>query len=73
MKSKKIPADIKTKSIDEAQNEIKEIITNLEDSGTNLEESMNKYTRMMYLNEHIQEEFRKKIKQIRSSNLKKNK
>ena len=53
--------------------EIKEIITNLEDSGTNLEESMNKYTRMMYLNEHIQEEFRKKIKQIRSSNLKKNK
>ena len=73
MKSKKIPADIKTKSIDEAQNEIKEIITNLEDSGTNLEESMNKYTRKMYLNEHIQEEFRKKIKQIRSSNLKKNK
>ena len=73
MKSKSIPADIKTKSIDEAQNEIKEIITNLEDSGTNLEESMNKYTRMMYLNEHIQEEFRKKIKQIRSSNLKKNK
>ena len=71
MKSKKIPADIKTKSIDEAQNEIKEIITNLEDSGTNLEESMNKYTRMMYLNEHIKEEFRKKIKQIRSSNLKK--
>ena len=30
MKSKNIPADIKSKSIKEAQNEIKEIITNLE-------------------------------------------
>ena len=30
MKSKNIPADIKLKSIKEAQNEIKEIITNLE-------------------------------------------
>ena len=38
MKSKNIPADIKSKSIKEAQNEIKEIITNLENSETNLEE-----------------------------------
>ena len=30
MKSKNIPADIKSKSIKEAQNEIKEIIANLE-------------------------------------------
>ena len=50
MKSKKIPADIKLKSIKEAQNEIKEIITNLENSDTNLEESMDKYNRMMHLN-----------------------
>ena len=40
MKSKKIPADIKLKSIKEAQNEIKEIIANLENSDVNLEESM---------------------------------
>ena len=32
MKSKNIPADIKSKSIKEAQNEIKEIITNLENT-----------------------------------------
>ena len=32
MKSKNIPADIKSKSIKEAQNEIKDIILNLENS-----------------------------------------
>ncbi len=70
MKSKKIPADIKLKSIKEAQNEIKEIITNLENSDTNLEESMDKYNRMMHLNEHISEQFKKKLKEIRNSNFK---
>ena len=70
MKSKKIPADIKFKSIKEAQNEINEIITNLEDNDTNLEESMDKYNRMMYLNEHIGEQFKKKLKEIRNSNFK---
>ena len=70
MKSKKIPADIKFKSIKEAQNEIKEIITNLEDKDTNLEESMDRYNRMMYLNEHIREQFKKQLKEIRNFNFK---
>ena len=70
MKSKNIPADIKIKSIKEAQNEIKEIITNLEDNDTNLEESIDKYNRMMYLNEHIQYQFNKQLKEIRNSNFK---
>ena len=70
MKSKKIPADIKLKSIKEAQNEIKEIITNLENSDTNLEESMDKYNRMMHLNEHIRNQFNKQLKEIRNSNFK---
>ncbi len=68
MKLKNIPADIRAKSIKEAQNEIKEIITNLENNETNLEESMDKYNRMMELNYHIQEEFKKKAKEIKSSN-----
>ena len=67
MKSKNIPVDIKSKSIKEAQNEIKEIITNLESVETNLEESMNKYNRMMQLNYHIQEQFKKKLKEITRS------
>ena len=67
MKSKNIPADIKSKSIKEAQNEIKEIITNLENTETNLEESMDKYDRMMQLNYHIQEQFKKKLTEIKGS------
>ena len=73
MKSKNIPADIKSKSIKEAQNEIKEIIANLENTETNLEESMDRYNRMMELNYHIQEQFKKKLKEIRDSNFDNNK
>ena len=68
MKLKNIPADISAKSIKEAQNEIKDIIINLENNETNLEESMDKYNRMMELNYHIQEEFKKKAKEIKSPN-----
>ena len=64
MKSKKIPVDIKSKSIKEAQNEIKEIIENLESTETNLVESIDKYNRMVQLNYHIQEQFKKKLKEI---------
>ena len=69
MKSKNIPADIKSKSIKEAQNEIKEIILNLENTETNLEESMDKYNRMMQLNFHIQEQFKKKANEIKQYTL----
>ena len=67
MKSKNIPADIKEKSIEEAQNEIIEIIKNLENKETNLRESTDKYNRMMHLNYHIQDEFRKKLKEIQNN------
>ena len=56
MKSKNIPPDIKSKSIKEAQDEIKEIITNLEGTKANLTESIDKYNRMIQLNHHIQEQ-----------------
>ena len=69
MKLKKIPADIRSKSIKEAQNEIKKIITSLEDAETNLKDSTDKYNRMIHLNHYIQEQFRKKIKEIKNSNL----
>ena len=73
MKSKNIPPDIKKKSIKEAQNEIKEIIEELEKTETNLQESIDRYTRMMQLNYHIQEEFKKRAKEIKNSNFKKKK
>ena len=73
MKSKKIPVDIKSKSIKEAQNEIKDIIANLENTDTNLTESLDKYNRMMQLNYHIQEEFKKKLKEIKAADFSNNK
>ena len=72
MKLKNIPADISAKSIKEAQNEIKEIITRLENAETDLESSLEQYNRMIYLNFHIQEQFKKKANEIRQSTLDKN-
>ena len=72
MKLKNIPADIRTKSIKEAQSEIKEIITKLENTETDLESSMEQYNRMIYLNFHIQEQFKKKANEIRKTTLDKN-
>ena len=66
MKSKKIPVDIKSKSIKEAQNEIKGIIEKLEHDEADLEQSKNQYSRMMQLNYHIQEQYKKKLKEIKS-------
>ena len=69
MKLKNIPPDISTKSLKEAQNEIKEIIATLENKETNLEESVEQYERMIKLNYHIKEEFKKKANEIKQSKL----
>ena len=69
MKSKNIPADIRSKSIKEAQNEIKVIIAKLENSETNLENSIEQYERMMQLNYYIHEQFKNKAKEIKQSSL----
>ena len=71
MKSKNIPVDIKKKSIKEAQKEIKAIIEKLENKEVNFEESMLHYNRMMQLNHHIQDQFRKKAQEIKDYNFNK--
>ena len=73
MKSKNIPVDIRTKSIEEAQNEIKQIIEKLENTKTNLEDSIEQYNRMIQLNYHIQDQFKKKACEINQTTLHKNK
>tara|TARA_B100000029_G_scaffold509459_1_gene598685 strand:+ start:699 stop:944 length:246 start_codon:yes stop_codon:yes gene_type:complete len=73
MKSKNIPADIGTKSIKEAQLEIQKIIENLENTDTNLENSIEQYNRMMHLNNHIHNQFKKKAKEIKKYALHKRK
>ena len=69
MKSKNIPEDIRIKSIKEAQTEIKEIITQLENAETNLEDSIEQYNRMLQLNYHIQDQFKKKLNEIKRPTL----
>ena len=66
-----IPEDIKVKSIKEAQNEIKGIIHELEDKETSIQDSIDRYKRMMQLNEHIQDEFRKRAKEINKNSTEK--
>ena len=73
MKLKNILEDIRTKSIKEAQNEIKEIITQLENKEVDLENSIQQYNRMMHLNYHIQEQFKRKANEIKHSKLDENK
>ena len=73
MKLKNIPVDIRTKSIKEAQNEIKQIIEKLENTKINLEDSIEQYNRMIQLNYHIQDQFRQKANEIKQSALHKNK
>jgi len=73
MKSKNILEDIKSKSIKEAQLEIQKIIENLENIDTSLENSMEQYNRMMQLNNHIQNKFRQKAKEIKQLAIAKNK
>ena len=64
MKSENILADIKSKSLKEARAEIDAILSKLERQDTNLEESKNDYRRLMELNKHIDELFKKKFKEI---------
>ncbi|MDC0369883.1 exodeoxyribonuclease VII small subunit [Pelagibacteraceae bacterium] len=66
MKSENILADIKSKSLKEAKEEISQILSKLENKDINLEESIKDYERLIKLNNHINELFRIKVKKISS-------
>ena len=70
MNSKNIPADIKRKSIEEAQKEVSEIIEILEKE-ENLENSMERYHRLVFLNNYIEQKFKDKSKNISKKNFEK--
>ena len=67
MNPKNIPADIKNKSIEDAQKEVLEIIEILEKE-ENLENSLEKYHRLMFLNKYIEQKFKDKSKNISKKN-----
>lgn len=64
MKNENIPADIKSKSLKESREEIDTILSKLENLETNLEDSLNDYQRLIQLNKHIDNLFKKRFKEI---------
>ena len=64
MKNENIPENVKSKSIKEIKDEIYQILEKLENSNTNLPESMNDYARLILLNKRIDSLFKKKNKEI---------
>ena len=66
MKNENIPADIKSKSLKEAKEEIDTILSKLESKDTDLSSSLDDYQRLIQLNKHIEILFKKKSKEISS-------
>ena len=66
MTSKNIPADIKSKSIKETKEEINKILEKIEKDDTNLESHTSDYDMLLKLNKHMDELFKKKLKEINS-------
>ena len=70
MKNENILADIKSKSLKEARDEINEILNKLEGKDTDLTSSIEDYKRLIQLNKHIDLLFKKKVKEITSTSKK---
>ena len=68
MKNENIPADIKSKSIKEARDEIDAILIKLENQDVNLSNSLSDYQRLIQLNKHLDGLFKKKFKEISEKN-----
>ena len=66
MKNENIPADIKSKSLKDAREEIDTILLKLESQDSRFKYSINDYQRLILLNKHIDSLFKKKFKEISS-------
>ena len=64
MKNENIPADIKSKSLKETRDEIDVILSKLEKQETNLDDTIEEYKRLILLNKHIDQLFKKKFREI---------
>ena len=67
MKIENIPADIKSKSLKEARDEINEILANLETKNLDLSNAENAYKRLLNLNKHVENLFKIKSKKLSNS------
>ena len=66
MKNENIPADVKSKSLKDAREEINDILNKLENKDADLADSIDDYKRLIQLNNHIDKLFKKKVKEISS-------
>ena len=64
MKNENIPAEVKSKSLKEARDEINDILDKLESKDADLSGSIEDYKRLIQLNNHIDGLFKKKVKEI---------
>ena len=64
MKNENIPAEVKSKSLKEARDEINDILNKLESKEVDLANSIDDYKRLIQLNNHIDLLFKKKVKEI---------
>ena len=64
MKNENIPAEVKSKSLKEARDEINDILDKLESKDADISGSIEDYKRMIQLNNHIDGLFKKKVKEI---------
>ncbi len=71
MKIENIPADIKSKSLKEAKDEINEILTKLESKNVDLSSAENSFKRLLNLNKHIESLLKKKSRSITNEKVKK--
>ena len=62
MKTENIPADIKSKSLKEARDEIDEILAKLETQNIYLSNTEKMYKRLLILNKHVENLFKIKSK-----------
>ena len=66
MKNENIPAEVKSKSLKEARDEINDILNKLESRDADLSGSIEDYKRLIHLNNHIDALFKKRVKEISS-------
>ncbi len=67
MKTENIPADIKSKSLKEARDEINEILVKLESKNFDLGNLEKEYKRLLNLNKHVEILFKRKSKELTNS------
>ena len=67
MKNENIPADIKSKSLKEARDEINEILAKLESKNLDFSNAETAYKRLLNLNKHVESLFKIKSKKLTNS------